>query len=68
MAKKKKDLKIVRPARITEAAHKAVWELCDIYAEEAGLPKVSVTDAISKAIFEAIAKRKEAELPETVAA
>lgn len=53
-----------RPARVTDAAHEATVKLCEFYAKELGLTSVSRTDAISRAVLEAVSRR----LPESVAA
>ena len=69
MAKQHKSKTIIhkagsRPARVTDAAHEATSRLCEFYAKELGLTSVSRTDAISRAVLEAISRRQ----PETVAA
>lgn len=47
-----------RPARVTDAAHEATIKLCEYYAKELGLTSVSRTDAISRAVLEAVKRRQ----------
>lgn len=61
--KNKKITEIVvvsRPARVTDEAHKVTPLLCELYAKELGISSISRTDAISRAVKEAIARRTEA--------
>lgn len=48
-----------RPARVTDAAHEATSKLCEFYARELGLTSISRTDAISRAVLEAVTRRVE---------
>lgn len=56
----KTKLRIRKPLQIIDSAHKALPRLCDMLAQEKGVSSVSMTDAASIAIQEAIARRQEA--------
>lgn len=58
-------LKIRRPLMITENAHKELPRLCSILAQERGVSSVSMIDAASIAIKEAL-ERRQAEKKEAV--
>lgn len=48
------------PARVTKEAHEVTPDLCEMYAKELGLLiPISRTDAISRAVLEAVTRRKE---------